>query len=129
MLMFYFSKCIKILKYKWKTKGLQFLKLDASVAPMAALTLSTSDARAKMQPIFVVNVKFVIGRKIFHREFSNHFYGIENKITLQGEIAISPDEFPMNSYHDAHIESLMDNMVDTMICTCPRIFNRECFML
>ena len=90
------------------------LKLDETVVPMPTLMYSLLDAKAKMQPIFVVNLKFLVGRKIIYREGSNHFFGIANKITTHGEIDVDANEFHMNSFHDLHIESLANNFNESM---------------
>ena len=91
-------------------RGLQMLKLDQTKALMPVLLYSSSDFKTKMQPIYVVNMKYIAGRKICFREFNDYFFGISHKVTSSvGEIAIEDFEFSMNSFHDLHLQNLKYN--------------------
>lgn len=88
-------------------RGLQKVKLDTRNSPMHTLMYDRTDFKMKMQPIYVVNMRFVEGRKICFREFTDYFFGISHKIDTNGEdVEIEIEEFLMNSYHELHTAQL-----------------------
>jgi len=88
-------------------RGLFVVKLDKT--KMGILNFSTEESKSRMTPIYVVNMKYLIGKKITFREFVNYFFSVEVKITATGEEGIGDEEFPMNTYHDEHVSYLLQH--------------------
>ena len=88
-------------------RGLFIVKLDKT--KMGSLNFSTEESKSRMKPIYVVNMKYLIGRKITFQEFVNYFFSVEVKITATGEEGIGDEEFPMNTYHDDHVSYLLQH--------------------
>ena len=89
-------------------RGLNILKLDKTKT--GSLLLTSEERKAKMKPIYVVNMKYLEGKKLAFQEFVDYFFSIEVKILFTGvEQKIDKGEFPMNSYHDEHINYLLQH--------------------
>ena len=91
-------------------RGLQKVKLDTRHSNW--IRCDQADFDNKMQPIYVVNMRFVEGRKICFREFTDYFFGISHKIDISGEdTEIEASDFLMNSFHDLHTSQLNPTII------------------
>jgi hypothetical protein len=89
-------------------RGLNIAILDQRSQPKSRI-FSSADFKLRMRSIYVVNLKYLLGRKIFFREFNSYFFGISHKLTVAGgdiPTDIDDSEFPMNTFHDVHFEAL-----------------------